>query len=502
MRRVLHGFMAVITAVVLSAHVGSPDVFFSGKAGPYDLRVVIRPPEVVPGVARVTVRTSADVQRVSIRPVYWRAGSRGAPTADEARRLDGDGGGQTFAGSLWLMARGAYTVDVIVEGAQGAANVQVPVASVATGQLEMSPVLGVLLLALGLMLCAGLVTIVYKGAGESLLEVGRSLDPARVRAARRVAAISIPIIALALVGGARWWRAVDADYERSIYRPSPLVLWREGDTLRVALSDTIWQPPGRPSMLIPDHGKMMHLFLVRAGDATALAHLHPQPVGQALIPAMTTRVPPLPPGDYHVYGDVVHETGFERTLVGRLAIDSADWARRWTPLDPDDAWFAGAASRDRAMRLADGSEMRIAIIPNGAIHAGREQSIRVSVLDPAGNAAALETYLGMVAHGVVVRTDGEVYVHLHPMGTVTTAAQQAFAARDRGDTTEAGILRATEHATHAMSSAAPASDAVVEFPYAFPKPGSYRLFVQVKRGGRILTGAFAIPVVDSAPARP
>ena len=75
--KVLRASGVACLALILSAHVGSPDVFYSGRAGPYDIRVIIRPPEVVPGVARVTVHAPADVERVTIRPVFWRAGSRG-----------------------------------------------------------------------------------------------------------------------------------------------------------------------------------------------------------------------------------------------------------------------------------------------------------------------------------------------------------------------------------------------------------------------------------------
>jgi hypothetical protein len=65
------------------------------------------------------------------------------------------------------------------------------------------------------------------------------------------------------------------------------------------------------------------------------------------------------------------------------------------------------------------------------------------------------------------------------------AAQNVFALRDRGDTTARGRLRLAAGSMPAMNVSGEFS-----FPYAFPRPGTYRLWVQVRRGGQVLTGAY------------
>jgi hypothetical protein len=99
----------------------------------------------------------------------------------------------------------------------------------------------------------------------------------------------------------------------------------------------------------------------------------------------------------------------------------------------------------------------------------------------------------------VMRHDGGVYVHLHPSGTSSMAPEVAFAARDRGDTTADGRLRLT--ARHSMEhDAEPLRE--IAFPYAFPSAGAYRVWIQLRVGGVVRTGAFDVAVAaEPAPAR-
>src|SRR6185503_11640322 len=93
------------------AHIGSPNVFFEGEAGSHSIRVVIRPPAVLPGIAQVNIRVhTGEVAQVTVQPVPWDAGAKGAPIPNAASRVPGEP--NLFAASLWLMNEGSYSVRI------------------------------------------------------------------------------------------------------------------------------------------------------------------------------------------------------------------------------------------------------------------------------------------------------------------------------------------------------------------------------------------------------
>ena len=488
--RALRGALALGLAVVLAAHVGSPDVFRSGKAGPYAVDVVVRPPQVVPGIAEILVRVSdPGVTRVTVRPVYWRAGSKGAPSADEAKPVKGSPG--SYGGQLWLMAGGSYSVHVTVSGAAGQGTLVVPVAAVATGQLGLSTGLKWLLIGLGSLLVAGVITAVYAAVGESQVPPGEPVPASRQRRARIGAAIATPLMALLILGGAKWWQAEARAYSRTLYKPmrtESSVRDSAGVPLLVLrIVDTSWTDR-RVSPLMPDHGKMAHLFLARIDTAGVLAHLHPRLVDDA---TLVGALPPLPAGRYRLYADVVHETGFQRTFVDSIVLAEPPSPVGVGVLDPDDAWFEGPMAALPSRGDVQLGDVIVSWAGDRRPTAGQTGVLRFTLRGAMGEPVRVEPYLGMPGHAVVMRQDGGVYIHLHPSGTSAMASEVAFALRDRGDTTADGRLRL---AGTGMPMATEQTLAEIRFPYAFPSAGRYRVWVQLRVRGTVRTAGWDVDV--------
>ncbi len=445
-----------LAVLVCSAHVGSPDVYYEGNAGPYPVLVIVRLPGVVPGVAEVTVHvTGAAPDRVTLFVNRYDATTAAPPPEDAARAV---GDSATFVGKLWVMAGGSNSVTVGVHGSKGTGTAVVPVVAVATRRLPLYRWLGVILGAIGIFLFVGAVSIGGAAVREATLEPGQAPDATHRRRARLAMAGTGVFVAVMLFGGWTWWNATDAEFQQRMYRPFT-VRASEGQPgqLTFAITDSAWlerhdsshvNARGRAQWpaLIPDHGKLMHLFLV-ADSGFAFAHLHPATTDTDTFRAT---IPPLPKGRYRVFADIVHESGFDHTLV--TTVDLTDSPSPYIPSDSDDA-FSGAGG---SAILKLGSD---------TVKVGAPAGLRFVV-------SGIQPYMGMAGHAVVVRDDGSVFIHLHPMGTISTAAQMVLA---RGQPMPMGAMGDT-----------------VSFPYAFPKAGRYYVWVQVKRGGRVLTAPYVV----------
>src|SRR3954470_9385036 len=84
-------FLLLLMPIVAFGHVGSPNVFFEGHAGPYPVRVIIRPPAALPGVAQADVRMNdGAVTNVFLQTAAWDAGAESAPMPVRGMQVTGE----------------------------------------------------------------------------------------------------------------------------------------------------------------------------------------------------------------------------------------------------------------------------------------------------------------------------------------------------------------------------------------------------------------------------
>lgn len=471
--------LLLVSAVSLStsAHIGSPGVFFEGVAGPYPVRVIIQPPEVVPGLARISVRVHQGTPgTVGALPVRWDAGRKGAPPPDIARLVPGET--NLFTTELWLMDSGAYSVFVEIDGDRGHGTAIVPLNSLSSKRLPMPRWMGAIFLGAGALLFLLLVMLVGAGVRESVLPPGEAVSRKRRMRAVIFQIVATLFLASVLWQGKRWWDEVDADFRHNrLFTPVEMAseLRSRDGSPRLHLSfDTSSREWRDHTPIVPDHGKRMHLFLV-GEQLESFAHLHPvQLAGNAFEAAL----PPLPSGDYSVYGDITHESGLTQTLISKIKL-AEEFAADPAAMDPDDSWWFAP---DPGEKEGNPGATLNWVNPSSP-DSGRDISLNFEVLAADGKPAPIEPYMGMWSHAVIRSRDGSVFTHLHPLGTISMAAQELFAERERA--AAAGVP---------IEVICGRPDRELSFPYAFPKPGQYRVWVQVKSLGRIITEAFDLTV--------
>jgi hypothetical protein len=246
----------------------------------------------------------------------------------------------------------------------------------------------------------------------------------------------------------------------------------------------------------------------------------------------------MPAGKYLIFADVLRYHSLQNTITDTLEIPQIPKVNIIPTLtgDSDDTFVITNALNkitnsvvDKSITicgtpgvktmLQDGSSIVWEEKPNQKLMAGKVYDLKFSVLTPEGKPAELQTYLGMMGHAAVIKDDASVYIHLHPNGTYSSTAVQVLQKRieetsnkrpninnakqfrDSVDNVLAKLQTMTEaerdkllmgnmkHENNEHHSGQ------VIFPYAFPKPGHYRVWLQIKREGKILTGVFDANVI-------
>jgi hypothetical protein len=114
-------------------------------------------------------------------------------------------------------------------------------------------------------------------------------------------------------------------------------------------------------------------------------------------------------------------------------------------------------------------------------------NFQFDLLGPDGKPATdMKLYMGMLGHAAFVKTDGSVFAHIHPTGTVAMSA--FMMANPQAGPQGTGATSMQDMPGMSMSQGALPSN--VGFPYGFPSPGRYRIFVQMKHGNTVETGVF------------
>lgn len=504
-------FLVLMLFVASSAwaHVGSPDVFYEGNAGPYKLFVTVRMPDVIPGVAQVEIRSqSPDVSELRILPLRLTgAGSKYSPIADVMQPSTSDR--QFFTGRIWLMEFNTLQLRVEATGAHGNGTLAVPIMAEAQRTMTMNRPLGTLLLILLLFLAVSSVLILRAALGEAKLAPGTNLESRNAGRLRWTTMIAALVVIAIVFLGNFWWNANANAYSLRVMKPPTVIAELSGAHL------TLQEPAGASPILRqfrsgaeigktlpwaqvldtlrPDHGHLMHLFLVRMPGMNYFCHIHPERDPNGFF---SHDLPNLPAGHYQMFADVVTDSGLAVTMVGQTDLPKISDAL----LRGDDSIAAEPAQEQTigmqtTAPLTDGR--MIWERGNDPIHARTALELRFHVEDSKGASVNnLEPYMGMAGHLVVLKTDGSVFAHVHPAGSVAMAslelAQQSLGANSPSQNSSASNSEMADMPGMNMQQTTVGPE--VSFPYGFPHAGNYRLFVQVKHNGQVQTGVFDVAV--------
>jgi hypothetical protein len=286
-----------------------------------------------------------------------------------------------------------------------------------------------------------------------------------IRAALAVSAALAVMAALTGCGGAGSGLTVPTVAPAKVYslggfQPSGAI--RAGHP--VTVSFTVVMPNGRPLTQYktgsgPHTG--VHLIIVR-NDLAYIIHQHP-PVGPNGLLRQTVTFPA--PGPYKVLVDVYPNTPGGQPNFQLFRTVNVGGTYHPLPLPPS-----------KSDLVVDGYHFDMK--PHSQIHAIQAQFLNVDVTDAHGRKPTFVPWFGALAHAIFFRQGSLDYFHTH------ICAPNA---------PNCGTLPGVASSRISGTSSAPGK---LTIGVLLPEPGTWRLFLQMKLGGRIVTAPYTLRVAS------
>lgn len=194
------------------------------------------------------------------------------------------------------------------------------------------------------------------------------------------------------------------------------------------------------AMFAEAHERLLHLFVI-GRDLQYFAHEHPERTAQGFELAT-----PLPPGAYMLIADFVPGGGYPQ-MVHRAIVTPGYHASPFTGLP--------RLEPDLSDKVREGMRIQLRV---EQVEGRPEALLRFRLADAVTGSPVtdLQPYLGAPGHLLVVSADLTHSVHAHPDGT--------------------------------------GAGSDLDFRVLFPEPGTYRLWVQVQRGGKVTAAPFTVDI--------
>lgn len=211
----------------------------------------------------------------------------------------------------------------------------------------------------------------------------------------------------------------------------------EETTIRINIQDEAGKPVDKLDI---EHEKLLHLIVV-SKDLSYFNHIHPEYKGNGEF-VITNKFPSG--GEYKLIADYVPAGGSKTTQTEWIKIDGT--SAQPVPLTPD----------KQHSKIVDGVEVTL---ENDHPEAGKDFELNFKLADAETKEPLtdLEQYLGAVGHVVILSEDTEDYLHVHPVEEKAKGPEAKFVTN-------------------------------------FPSKGTYKIWGQFQRDGKVFTVPFVVQV--------